>query len=82
MNWPVRIGAEQRFRVLCLATFFHFVAMGVFLSGLPLFVDRELGGSKAAVGFAVGCFSITAVLTRPWVGRRVDRACGSSEAPP
>ena len=65
--------AEQRFRVLCFATFFHFLAMGVFLSGLPLYVDRELHGSKAAVGFAVGCFSITAVLTRPWVGRRVDR---------
>ena len=64
---------RRRFLVLCAATFFHFLAMGVFLSGLPLLVTRELHGSKAAVGFAVGSFSITAVLTRPFVGRRVDR---------
>ena len=64
---------RTRFLLLCGCTFFHFVAMGVFLSGLPLFVSRELDGSKAAVGFAVGCFSLTAVFSRPWVGRRIDR---------
>ena len=45
----------------------------MFLSGLPLFVGRELHASKAAVGFAVGSFSLTAVFSRPWVGRRIDR---------
>ena len=59
--------------MLCAATFFHFLAMGVFLSGLPLFVSEELRGSKAAVGLAIGAFSVTAVLTRPFIGRRVDR---------
>ncbi len=63
---------RTRFLVLCGATFFHFLAMGIFLSGLPLFVSRELGGSKAAVGLAVGAFSITAVFSRPFVGRRMD----------
>jgi MFS family permease len=47
--------------------------MGVFLSALPLFVSRELHGSKAAVGLAVGSFSLTAVFSRPFVGRRMDR---------
>jgi MFS family permease len=63
---------RARFGLLCGATFFHFLAMGVFLSGLPLFVSDELGGSKAAVGIAVGSFSITAVFSRPFVGRRMD----------
>ncbi len=63
---------RTRFLLLCGATFFHFLAMGIFLSGLPLFVSRELSGSKAAVGLAVGAFSITAVFSRPFVGRRMD----------
>ena len=67
------MSSRARFWLLCGCTFFHFLSMGVFLSGLPLFVSRELGGSKAAVGFAVGCFSLTAVVARPWVGRRIDR---------
>lgn len=65
--------SRARFPLLCACTFFHFLAMGVFLSGLPLFVSHELGGSKAAVGFAVGSFSLTAVFSRPFVGRRMDR---------
>ena len=63
---------RARFALLCGATFFHFLAMGIFLSGLPLFVSRELAGSKAAVGIALGAFSITAVVSRPFVGRRMD----------
>lgn len=47
--------------------------MGVFLSALPLYVSRELNGSRAAVGLAVGAFSISAVFSRPFVGRQVDR---------
>jgi MFS family permease len=46
--------------------------MGMFFTGIQLFVDDELGGSKAAVGLSVGAFSITAVLVRPAVGRGVD----------
>lgn len=47
--------------------------MGMYLVALPLYVSRELDGSRAAVGLAVGAMSISAVLSRPWVGRRVDR---------
>lgn len=66
------LSTRARFLLLCGATFFHFLSMGIFLSGLPLFVSRELSGSKAAVGIAVGAFSITAVVSRPFVGRRMD----------
>lgn len=64
---------RRSFLILCAATFFHFVAMGMYLAALPLYVSRELNGSRAAVGLAVGAMSISAVLSRPWVGRRVDR---------
>ena len=66
------MSSRARFWLLCGCTFFHFLSMGMFLSGLPLYVDRVLDGSKAAVGFAVGCYSITAVVSRPWMGRRID----------
>ena len=67
-------GGDSRANVyLRLSTLFHFLAMGVFLSGLPLLLTRELNSTKAAVGFAVGSFSLTAVATRPFVGRAVDR---------
>ena len=66
------MSTRARFQLLCACTFFHFLAMGIFLSGLPLFVSRELQGSKAAVGIALGAFSITAVFSRPFVGRRMD----------
>ena len=66
------LSTRARFLLLCGATFFHFLAMAIFLSGLPLFVSRELQGSKAAVGIALGAFSITAVFSRPFVGRKMD----------
>jgi MFS family permease len=62
-----------RFGLLCGATLFQFIAMGIFLSALPLFVTGELGGSRSQVGLAVGAFSLSAVLLRPSVGREIDR---------
>ena len=62
-----------RFALLCGATLFEFVALGIYLSALPLFVTEELGASRSTVGLAVGGFSLTAVLLRPSVGRGIDR---------
>lgn len=62
-----------RFVLLCGATLFQFVALGIYLSALPLFVTRELGASRAAVGVGIGAFSLTAVVLRPFVGRGIDR---------
>jgi len=64
---------RRSFLVLCAATFFHFVAMGMYLAALPLYVSRELNGSRADVGLAISAMSISAVVSRPWIGRRVDR---------
>lgn len=62
-----------RFALLCGATLFQFTTLGMYLAVLPLFVTGELGGSRSAVGLAVGAFSLSAVLLRPSVGREVDR---------
>jgi MFS family permease len=59
-------------RLVYAVTLCQFVAIGMFLTGIQLFVKDDLGASKAAVGLAVGAFSITAVLSRPIVGRGVD----------
>lgn len=53
-------------------TLAHFTVMGIFLSALPLYVTDGLGGSRAAVGVAVGSFFISALLFRPPVGRALD----------
>ncbi len=62
-----------RFGLLCGATLFQFVTMGIYLAALPLFVTGELAGSRSAVGITVGAFSLSAVLLRPSVGREIDR---------
>ena len=63
---------RRRFALLCAATLFEFVALGMFLSGLPLLVTGPLDRSKAAVGVAMAAYSLAAVVTRPQVGRLTD----------
>ena len=55
------------------ASLAYFTAAGLTLPGVPRYVEGPLGGSNTAVGIAVGSFSVTAVLLRPWVGRMGDR---------
>ncbi len=58
-----------------LLTVSGFFALAGFASTLPLvprYVEGELGGGKVAVGLAVGIFSISAVASRPLVGRLGD----------
>lgn len=61
------------FLVLIFSGFF---AMAGFASTLPLvprYVEGELGGSKVAVGVALGIFSVSAVFARPMIGRLGDQ---------
>lgn len=51
----------------------NFLAIGVLLSAVPRYVKEELGGSSAAVGTATTIFFAAALLTRPLVGRAMDR---------
>jgi len=52
----------------------YFVAIGMVIPVLPLYVERRLGGSSVAVGVAVGAFSFGAIALRPFAGRIGDRA--------
>jgi MFS family permease len=51
----------------------YFIALGSLIPVLPLYVERELGGTALAVGVAVGSFAVTAAVLRPLVGRIGDR---------
>lgn len=51
----------------------NFLAIGVLLAAVPRYVREELGGSSAAVGTATTIFFAAALLTRPVVGRAMDR---------
>lgn len=58
-----------------LLTVSGFFALAGFASTLPLvprYVEGELGGGKVDVGLAVGIFSISAILSRPLIGRLGD----------
>jgi MFS family permease len=62
-----------RFLLVVLAGLLYFVALGMLLPVVPLYVEDRLGGGAAAVGVAVGSLFVGAVLFRPYVGRLGDR---------
>ena len=62
-----------RFMLVVLAGLLYFVALGMLLPVVPLYVEDRLGGGAAAVGIAVGSLFVGAVLLRPYVGRLGDR---------
>src|SRR3954470_24608177 len=51
----------------------YFLALGMLLPVVPLFVRHDLLGNDVAVGVAVGAFAVGAVLLRPFAGRIGDR---------
>jgi MFS family permease len=61
------------FLLIAGASLAYFTAAGLTLPGVPRYVEGPLGGSNSAVGLAVGSFSVTAVIFRPWAGRLGDR---------
>ena len=60
-------------RWLDVSVAFNFLAIGILLAAVPRYVREELGGSSAAVGTATTIFFGAALLTRPIVGRVMDR---------
>lgn len=60
------------FLLIAAATLAFFTSAGVTLPAVPLYVAGPLRGSEVAVGFAVGLFSASALLTRPFAGRLGD----------
>ena len=61
------------FLLVTAATFAYFVAIGVLLPTLPVYVRDSLGGGEVAVGVSVGAFAVTSLLLRPFAGRVGDR---------
>ncbi len=62
-----------RFALVVTSGLCYFMALGLLLPVVPLFVKHELGGNDVAVGVAVGAFFLGAVLLRPFAGRIGDR---------
>lgn len=61
------------FLAVGMATLLYFIADGITFPVTPLYVVGPLGGDDVSVGLAVGAFSLSALLLRPWVGRVADR---------
>lgn len=61
------------FIALGLAELAYFIGQGVLIQVTPLFAKNELGADPLGVGIAIGSFSITALVLRPWSGRASDR---------
>jgi MFS family permease len=60
-------------RLLDIAVACNFLAIGIMLAAVPRYVREELGGSRTAVGTAATIFFAAALLTRPFIGRLMDR---------
>jgi MFS family permease len=58
---------------LALAELAYFTAQGLLIPTTPLFAAGPLGADEVWVGLAVGAFSITALVLRPFAGRESDR---------
>jgi MFS family permease len=61
------------FVALALADLAYFTAAGILIPMTPLFAKGPLGADPVGVGIAVGAFSVTALVLRPWSGRESDR---------
>ena len=58
---------------LTLSDLAYFMAGGALIAVTPFFVTGPLGSGPAAVGLAVGAFSVSTLLLRPLAGRWTDR---------
>ncbi len=57
---------------LCSRISSRSASMYLLLATLPLYVVA-IGGTVSDAGIVVACFTITAVIVRPWIGRLSDR---------
>lgn len=61
------------FLALALSELAYFTAFGVMVPVVPLYAAEALGAGPIGAGLAVGVFSITALVLRPFAGRMSDR---------
>ncbi len=63
---------SRSFSLAIVANLFSFTSMYLLLATLPLYV-LAIGGSVSDAGIVLACFTLTAVVLRPWIGRLSDR---------
>jgi MFS family permease len=63
----------RRFLLVVAAGLVYFLALGMLLPVVPLYVKHRLGYGEAGVGVGVGSLFVGAVLLRPYAGRLGDR---------
>lgn len=63
----------RSFVTLGIAELAYFTGAGMQIPLAPLFAAGPLGADEVGVGFAVGAFSVTALILRPFAGRTADR---------
>lgn len=63
---------SRDFALALLANLFSFCSMYLLLATLPLYVVA-IGGTVTDAGIVLACFTLTAVVVRPWIGRLSDR---------
>jgi MFS family permease len=63
---------SRSFSLAILANLFSFTSMYLLLATLPLYVVA-IGGTVSDAGIVLACFTLTAVIVRPWIGRLSDR---------
>jgi MFS family permease len=61
-------------RWLDAAVVTNFLAIGLMFVAVPRYVIEELDGTKFVTGLATTIFFLTAIVTRPIVGRAMDRS--------
>jgi MFS family permease len=61
------------FIALAAADLAYFTAAGILIQVTPLFATGPLGADAVGNGVAIGAFSVTALILRPWSGRLADR---------
>jgi MFS family permease len=61
------------FLALSAASLIYFVAEGMTIPVLPVYVAGPLGSGDVALGLVFGAFSVTALALRPFVGSFADR---------
>lgn len=61
------------FIALAVADLAYFTSQGMLILVTPLFARGPLGADPVGVGIAVGAFSVTSLVLRPWSGRESDR---------
>jgi MFS family permease len=61
------------FFVISAGSLAYFFSLGILVPAVPLYVAGPLAGGEVAVGLAVGVFSVSGFLFRPWAGRLGDR---------